>query len=124
MKIKVIFLYIGLFVFLSNAFAQKVEIGGIAYKLSSDLTASVTKKSPRYSGDITIPSTVTYNGTNYRVTSIGDEAFWGCDGLTSITIPNSVTSIGRYAFYGCAGLTSITIPNSVTSIGNGAFSNC
>ena len=55
---------------------------------------------------------------------VADEAFWGCSGLTSITIPNSVTSIGGYAFQGCSGLTSITIPNSVTSIGNYAFSYC
>ena len=58
------------------------------------------------------------------VTSIGDDAFSKCTGLTSITIPDSVTSIGSYAFYGCTGLTSITIPDSVTSIGIGAFSGC
>ena len=56
--------------------------------------------------------------------SISSNAFSGCTGLTSITIPNSVTSIEESAFYGCTGLTSITIPNSVMSIGDGAFSNC
>jgi len=58
------------------------------------------------------------------VTSIGGSAFSDCSGLTSITIPDSVTSIGESAFYGCTNLTSITIPDSVTSIGGSAFSGC
>ena len=58
------------------------------------------------------------------VTSIGECAFDGCSGLTSVDIPSSVTSIGYSAFYGCSGLTSVTIPYSVTSIGRYAFGNC
>ena len=55
------------------------------------------------------------------VTSIGNSAFEGCSGLTSLTIPSSVTSIGDRAFWGCSGLTSLTIPSGVTSIGEGTF---
>ena len=55
---------------------------------------------------------------------ICDGAFKNCNGLTSVTIPNSVTSIGYSAFRGCSSLTSVTIPNSVTSIGKYAFNNC
>jgi hypothetical protein len=58
------------------------------------------------------------------IISIGDFAFAGCNGLTSIDIPNGVVAIGSNAFYGCKDLTSITIPNSVTSIGNSAFYGC
>jgi Flp pilus assembly protein protease CpaA len=57
------------------------------------------------------------------VTSIGDNAFTHCSGLTSVTIPKSVTSIGNYAFSNC-GLTSVTIPNSVMTIGYQAFFGC
>ena len=56
--------------------------------------------------------------------NLGDHAFYGCNGLTSLTIPSSVTSIGDYAFYECCGLTSLTIPSSVTSIGREAFYCC
>ena len=83
--------------------------------------SSYDSYSNEYSGVVIIPDSVIYNGNYYTVTSIGDEAFEDCTGLTSITIPNSITSIGSYAFLGCSELTSITIPNSITSIGSGAF---
>ena len=58
------------------------------------------------------------------VTKIGQKAFYYCDNLTGITIPDSATEIGSYAFAYCKNLTSITIPDSVTLIDNDAFSNC
>ena len=58
------------------------------------------------------------------VTLIGEDAFLGCSGLTSLTLPSDVTSIGEDAFRGCSGLTSLTLPSGVTSIGNSTFSGC
>ena len=94
----------------------KVEINGIWYNLVSKAKqAEVTFKGDsyyeyddEYSGSIIIPATVTYEGVNYSVTSIGECAFMYCYSLTSITLPASVTSIGFQAFAFCFSLTSIT----------------
>lgn len=128
--------------------ASAIEIDGIWYNLiSNGKIAEVTKRpsggysdtiiiirgtetlnlitsNGSYSGTIEIPSKVTYEGEEYTVTKIGDDAFNCSSKLTSVTIPNGVTSIGNRAFRYCYRLPSITMPNSITTIGNDAFANC
>ena len=89
--------------------AHDFEVGGIYYNITSSTnkTVSVTyqgssySESIEYNGEITIPEIVTYNNVEYCVVAIGESAFYGCDGLTGIIIPNSVTCIGSNPFSGC-----------------------
>ena len=101
----------------TTLWAYDFQSGDLYYNITSDTTVEVTYQyqwsSDNYAGltTATIPETVTHDGINYSVTSIGEWAFGDCSSLTSITIPNSVTSIGDDAFYGCSSLTSITVEN-------------
>ncbi len=86
-----------------GAWAYDFEANGIYYGITStaDKTIEVVAGDTQYSGDVTIPATVTYNGTTYRVTSIAWSAFKDCSRLTSIVLPESLTLIGNFAFSGC-----------------------
>lgn len=76
------------------------------------------------SGSIAIPSTITYNGVEYSITSLANRAFYDCYRLTDVMIPMGVTSIGNESFYYCSALTNITLPESLTSLNNYAFRYC
>ena len=96
----------------------KVDSGNEKYDSRDDCNAIIeTSTNSLIAG---CKNTITPNS----VTTIGQSAFAGCNGLTSVTIPNSVTTIGQSAFLDCNGLTSVTIPKSVMSIGSFAFKNC
>lgn len=141
MKKNVLFALIALFCVSSSAWAQYVKLtapdGTVSWIeikgkvdgtnieiYKSDYSSAIDKNTSGAIDLWNVWSESGERGTHYRVTSIGNGAFYQCSGLTSVVIPNSVTSIGRSAFESCSGLTSITIPNSVTSIGMRAFFRC
>ncbi len=130
---KRIFLILALCAYVFTSWAYNFKVDGIYYNITSstDRTVEVTYRNYRdesyhdeYSGAVSIPESVIYNGITYSVTSIGQFAFSSCSGITSVEIPNSVTAIMGGAFKGCSGLTSIVIPNSVRYIKGSAFYNC
>ena len=92
----------------ATAAAYDFEVDGIYYDIDGN-EAAVTSGTSHYSGDVTIPAAVTYNGTTYSVTAIGDHAFFDCYRLARVTIPSSVTAIGTQAFAYCSGLLSIIV---------------
>lgn len=89
---------------------------GIEYEIITTGTVAVTTGKYCTSANCTIPEKVTYNGVDYKVTSIGDNAFTNCTALTSLTIPASVTNIGEAALAGCTSLTAFTVAE-----GNNSF---
>ena len=97
------------------------EFCGINYDFDSNTKqATVIASDIKYTGSVTIPSTVTYKGVTYDVIAVGNNAFSDCSDLTSVTIPNSVTSIGLLAFSNCTGLTDVfcyaeNVPSTVSS---------
>lgn len=113
-----------------TAVAHDFEVEGIYYKIDGS-NAIVTYQGEiywqshyHYTGDVILPSTVTYNAVTYSVTAIDEYAFFGSGGMKSVTIPESITEIGECAFGRCDGLTNVTIPSSVTSIGRNLFHYC
>ncbi len=103
-----------------SAFAGSVKVGGVNYNLNTDnRTAEVA--SGWYTGNIVVPANVEYEGVTYKVTAVGQEAFYYNDGLLSVTLPNTVTTIGDDAFSYNRDLENVTLGNAVVTIGASAF---
>ena len=99
-----------------------MTVGGIKYVITSDNTVAVTYPNAEqpasgnastYTGEITIPASITIKGKTFNVTAIGDYAFWGA-GITSLTLSEGIVSLGNKSIYNTQ-ITKITVPNSVTT---------
>ncbi len=109
-----------------SAAAYSFESAGIYYNITGNNTVEVTysdRDNNTYSGSISVPETVTNNGTEYSVTTIGESAFKG-SAVTSVSMPESITSIDYDAFYECKNLETVALPESLTTLYYDAFNSC
>ena len=102
------------------------SVGRFDYKILSekDLTVEATPNATSFDPIVVVPQTVTHNDKTYRVTALGDKAFYNKNWATSVTLPESITRIGDETFSGCYNLKTIVIPLTLTRIGSEAFSRC
>ncbi len=99
--------------------------GGLKYLYSTGSTEATVIQDDSYKEltEVSIPATATLGGNSYRVTAVGDNAFDGCNNLTSVTLPNGLVSIGKYAFES-TGMKEVTFPATLKTIGEYAFCYC
>ena len=114
---------------MTHLHAQDIfTVGDFYYKINGDgVSATLVRhvNGTAVTGELNIPTAISYNGNNYAVTRIGNNAFISCGSLTGhLTIPNTVTFIGENAFLACSGLTELDLGNSVDTIGPAAFYGC
>lgn len=116
----------------ATAQAHDFEVDGIYYNITSEteLTAEVTFEGKSYASSkrtyadsVVIPPTVSYGNKTYNVTGIGERAFFKCEKVTNIVVPNSVTTIKPYAFNTCTSLKSVVLPETIDKIENYVFQN-
>lgn len=103
--------------------AQSFEHDGLTYNVTGENEVEVAGYTVE-PVNLVIPATVSYGGTDYEVTGIGERAFYGSNNLVSIEFPDFIKSIGSYAFANCIGLTSVSLPEGVTEMTMGTFTNC
>lgn len=98
--VKLCFLLVALMIATTSS-AVTFHSNGIYYELENGKVAVTSSNASEYSGNILIPRVVKYKNRTCKVTKIGENAFYGCSGLTLITLPNSITEIGGNAFRNC-----------------------
>lgn len=110
--------------FASLDFAGTFELDGVVYEIISDDEAMIVSGST-YEGNLILNDWVTYEGTQYKLVSIGPDAFANCETITGVTLPQSVATIGTNAFAGCINLSEANLGYSdIQIIEEGVFSGC
>ena len=111
--------------------AYDVEVDGVCYNLiAGRRMAYVTHRGTdgvetnSYSGDVVVPATISYKGLTYDVLSVGDNAFAGCEELTSVQLPASLNAVSPCAFIGCTSLRQVSLPSTLKAISCCAFTGC
>lgn len=107
--------------------ASDVVVDGICYGIIGSRWAFVTHPDDwqgRYAGDVTVPAQISHNGRSYEVISVGENAFAGCDALTSVRLPFSVRAVSACAFLGCTNLREIFLPTTIQAFASCAFTGC
>lgn len=110
-----------LFVITLRAEAFDFRIDGISYDITSATTCKVVSDEHIYKGVVSIPSEVSFNSVTYKVTAIGNQAFFNCEELTDISLPKSLETIEADAFSNCIALTSVTIPDNIRNVDKTSF---
>ena len=105
---------------------NEVTINSISYVVDNSTFTAEVKSVGNSLRSVSIPESINFNGTEYRVTSLAERSFEGRDDITYLSIPSSITSIGEYAFLDCGSVEvkSLSIPSGVTSISSYAFFQC
>lgn len=118
------------FLNLPSVFGYDFQLDGIYYNIIGEREVEVTYKSYSifetsvYKGKITVPENITYKNETYKVTAIGDRAFYRGIFLTEVNLPSTIASIGVLAFEECLEISDITIPYGVKIIGTRTFAGC
>ncbi len=125
MKQRIIFIFFFCLLIQTSTYAYDFMSGGLAYNILKDGTVSVTSKNPKkkntfvdggYSGKIVVPSSVKYKGSTYKVSEIGERAFYHCEKLFSVNLPEGIRKIGDMSLSYCNSLKKIYIPSTVSKI--------